>query len=131
MAADIINGRIKLKHDTTQNWNNAQGFIPLEGEIIIYDDYQTRTWTVEEYGEVVTKTAYVPGIKIGSGNGYVQDLPFITDELRDRLLEHIDNLDLHTSLGEKTFWSNKINIDDIVDIAEGRLENDTLIFNRN
>jgi len=33
-----INTRIKLKRDTTANWNAARGFIPLEGEVIIYLD---------------------------------------------------------------------------------------------
>jgi hypothetical protein len=33
-----INTRIKLKRDTTANWNAALGFIPLEGELIIYLD---------------------------------------------------------------------------------------------
>jgi hypothetical protein len=27
----IIDTRIKLKRDTTEHWNNAQGFIPLQG----------------------------------------------------------------------------------------------------
>lgn len=129
--ADIINGRIKLKHDTTANWNNARGFIPLPGEVIIYDDYQVKTWTVEEYGETVTKTANIPGIKIGTGNAYVQDLAFIEDDLRDRLMEHINNAELHTTLAEKMFWNNKVNIDDAYEQIHGELENETLIFTRN
>ena len=37
---DTINTRIQLKRDITANWNNARGFIPLKGEVIIYEDYQ-------------------------------------------------------------------------------------------
>ena len=33
--------RIITKHDTTANWNAAVDFIPMKGEVIIYDDYQT------------------------------------------------------------------------------------------
>ena len=29
-----VNTRIQLKRDTTQHWNEALGFIPLEGEFI-------------------------------------------------------------------------------------------------
>ena len=73
--------RIQMKRDTTANWNNARGFIPFAGEIIIYTDYSS--YTVTEEGQTVTK--YVPNIKIGTGNAYVQDLPFVDKDLRDRL----------------------------------------------
>lgn len=129
--ADTILSRIKLKHDTTENWNKAKGFIPMPGEVIIYDDYQVKTWTVEEYGETVTKTANIPGIKIGTGNSYVQDLAFIDDELRDKLMTHINNAELHTTLAEKMFWNNKVNIDDEYAKIHGELIDDTLIFTRN
>ena len=65
-----FNTRIKSKHDITANWDNATGFIPLAGEIIIYDDYKQIPYVVEEDGELVTKMLNVPGIKVGTGNGY-------------------------------------------------------------
>lgn len=128
---DTINTRIKLKHDTTEHWNNAIGFIPLPGEIIIYDDYEVKTWEEEEYGEVVTKTAYIPGIKIGTGNAYVQDLSFIDGKVKDTLLDHINNMEVHTTLAEKMFWNNKINVDDAYEIVHEELADETLIINRN
>lgn len=127
----MVNARIKSKHDTTANWNNAIGFIPLPGEVIIYDDYQTKTWTEQEYGETVTKTKLIPGIKIGTGNAYVQDLAFIDEDLRDMLLAHINNTEIHTTLAEKLFWNNKLNTDDSYDITHGELQDETLILNRN
>ena len=108
----MLDVRIRSKHDTTENWNNARGFIPMPGEIIIYDDYETKTYTVEEYGELVTKTVNIPNIKIGTGNAYVQDLAFVDQRTREILMEHINNQEIHTTLQEKLFWSNKINIDD-------------------
>lgn len=126
-----ITARIKSKRDTTANWNAQVGFIPLDGEIIIYTDYKTKTYTVEEYGEQVTKTVNIPGIKIGTGNAYVQDLAFIDDDTRDMLMAHINNADLHVTMAEKGFWNNKINIDDSYDIAHEELEEETLILNRN
>lgn len=125
--AKEFNTRIKAKHDTTENWNNASGFIPLAGEIIIYDDYKTITY--EENGVTLTKT--VPGIKIGSGNAYVQDLAFADEELSGQLLSHIQDSGVHVSPGEKIFWSNKVNIDDAYDVLNEELEDETLIFNRN
>lgn len=127
----MVQARIQLKHDTTENWNNARGFVPLPGEVIIYDDYETKTYTVEEDGEVVTKTRYIPGIKIGTGNAYVQDLAFVDGALKDTLLEHIRNTELHTTLAEKLFWNNKINVDDAYEQVHQELVDETLILNRN
>lgn len=126
-----INSRIQLKRDTTENWNNAIGFIPLPGEVIVYEDYETKTYTVEEYGETVTKTVNIPNIKIGTGNAYVQDLAFIDEKTRDILMEHIRNHDIHVTLQEKLFWNNKINVDDAEEQISGELEDETLILNRN
>ena len=127
----MINTRIQHKRDTTEHWNNARGFIPMAGEVIIYDDYQTKTWTEQEYGETVTKTKNIPGIKIGTGNGYVQDLAFVDEDLRDLLMSHINDTEVHTTLAEKLFWNNKINVDDAYEAVHEELEDETLILNRN
>lgn len=127
----MVDARIRLKRDTTANWNNARGFIPMAGEVIIYDDYQVKTWQVEEYGEIVTKTENIPGIKIGDGQAYVQDLPFVDKDLREKLMNHINNIDIHTTLAEKAFWNNKVNVDDAYEQIHDELEDETLIINRN
>lgn len=126
-----VNTRIKIKHDTTENWNNAIGFIPLPGELIVYDDYETKTYQVEEYGETVTKTVNIPNVKIGTGNAYVQDLAFIGDDIRDIVMQHIRDYDIHVTLQEKVFWNNKVNIDDDYDKVHGEVLDELLIFNRN
>ena len=126
-----VNTRIQLKRDTTQHWNEAQGFIPLPGEVIIYEDYETKTYTVQEYGETVTKTVNIPNIKLGTGNAYVQDLAFVDEATREILLNHINNQQIHTTLAEKLFWNNKINVDDTDEQVSGELVNETLVLNRN
>lgn len=120
---NTLTTRIQLKRDTTENWNNTRGFVPLAGEVIIYTDYKSI--------EVNGVTKYIPGIKIGTGNAYVQDLAFVDDDLRDKLITHIENADLHTTLAEKAFWNNKVNIDDSYELIYHELEDETLIFNRN
>lgn len=126
-----VNTRIQLKRDTTDNWNNARGFIPMAGEVIVYTDYETKTYTVEEYGETVTKTVEIPNIKIGTGNAYVQDLAFVDEQTRNILMDHIHNQEIHTTLAEKLFWNNKINVDDAKEQITGKLDKETLILNRN
>ena len=126
-----VNTRLKIKHDTTENWNNATGFIPLPGELIVYDDYETKTYQVEEYGEMVTKTVNIPNVKVGTGNAYVQDLAFIGDDIREIVMQHIRDYDVHVTLQEKVFWNNKVNIDDDYDKVHGEVLDELLIFNRN
>lgn len=112
MAQKIINGRLKAKRDTTANWDAATGFIPLDGEIIIYSDYKT----IERDGQTVP----VPGVKIGSGNGYVQDLAFIGDAEAADLIAHINNTSVHVTSSEKAFWNDKQDtITDLADIRAG------------
>ena len=122
-----INTRIQLKRDTTANLNAARGFVPMAGEVIIYTDYDS--YQKEINGRV--KTVLIPGIKIGDGGAYVQDLPFVDEDLRDTLMDHINNMDLHVTLGEKTFWNNKINVDDAYEAVHDELIDEMLVLNRN
>lgn len=118
----VKEARIKLKRDTTVNWNNARGFIPLEGELIVYNDYATIRKIVNGNEQDVV----VPAIKIGDGCAYVQDLPFVNDELRDQILNHINNPEIHVTMAEKLFWNNKLNVNDSSEVVD-----EALIFNRN
>ncbi len=126
-----VTSRIQLKRDTTAHWNQAIGFVPLPGEVIIYEDYETKTYIIEENGETTTKTVNIPNIKIGTGNAYVQDLAFVDEKTRDMLMEHVINQDIHVTLGEKVFWNNKINVDDAEEIITGELKDETLVLKRN
>lgn len=103
---------------TTAKWNETQGYVPAKGEIIVYSDYRQ----IEKDGQLVD----VPGIKIGSGNAYVQDLAFAGDGSAEiDWEEHINNKVIHTNAEEKDFWNSKLNIDDS-EISDGNL-----IFTRN
>lgn len=62
MSNKTINSRIQLKHDTEANWAKATNFIPLKGEVIVYDIDDTHT---------------SPRVKIGDGTNKVFNLPFI------------------------------------------------------
>lgn len=60
--AKIINGRYVQKHDVEANWLKATGFIPLEGELIVYE---------------ADETCAYPRFKVGDGATNVNDLPFV------------------------------------------------------
>ena len=61
--------RIQIKHDIADNWAKAVNFIPLAGEIIIYDG-------LIENGQYIEQ----PRLKIGDGIHTVNELPFINLE---------------------------------------------------
>lgn len=58
--------RIQLKRDIEANWKKATGFIPLNGEIIIYESDETHT---------------IPRLKIGNGKTNINNLPFIGEKM--------------------------------------------------
>lgn len=107
-----------MKYGTTEEWNNQIGYIPVPGEIIIYSDYKTK--------EVDGRIINIPGIKIGSGNAYIQDLAFLDEDLADILYNHITDAVIHVTQEEKDRWNNKLNVDDNAEVING-----SLTFNRN
>lgn len=120
------NARIKFKRDTKANWNAARGMIPLDGEVIIYSDYRQ----IQKEIDGQLRNVYLPGVKIGDGQTYVQDLPFVDEELREMIINHINNQDIHVSIREKLFWNNKLNVDDAYEQEHDELVNETLVLNR-
>ena len=104
--------------NTTDYWDNATGYVPAAGEIVIYSDYRT----VEEDG--ITKN--VPGIKIGSGNAYVQDLAMVAGTTADEVLAHLGDTIRHITAAERQKWNRKLNVDDAREVVD-----EALVFIRN
>lgn len=61
--------RIQVKHDIAANWAKAVNFIPLAGELIIYDGIIEEGIYIEQ-----------PKLKIGDGIHKLAELPFILIE---------------------------------------------------
>lgn len=97
-----IASRILARHDTTENWNKFIGFVPLEGEIIVYTD------------KSIVDGVNIPGIKIGDGNAYCVDLPFVGDDDAEQILkkleEHENNTSIHVSKDDRDFWDERISM---------------------
>ena len=86
---DFWNNRIK--YGTTEYWNEH----PIQteqGYIYIYSDYKQ------------LDNEDIPGIKIGDGNAYLADLPFI-DSI---YAQHIVNTVIHISQSDRDFWDDKV-----------------------
>lgn len=76
MSTKRIKTRLVQKHATESNWAKAINFIPLQGEVIVYD--RDENYNYER-------------IKIGDGIQNVNVLPFLND---------IDSIKLSTMLEE-------------------------------
>lgn len=87
--------------DTESNWNRQLTLVSEKGAIYIFTNH---SYIEDQYGNIWP----VPAIKIGDGNAYVVDLPFISDYLLKLLLNHTTNSDIHVSAQEKQFWNNKV-----------------------
>jgi len=97
-----------VSENTTAGWNSNPQYLPKAGEICIYTDYMT---IQDDMGNDVT----YPGIKIGDGNSYLIDMPFVGDDTRylllRRLQEHENDAVVHVTQHDRDFWDNKLNYD--------------------
>lgn len=84
--------------------------------IIVYTDYEV---VPSDRGPIT-----VPNFKVGNGNVYLTDLPFVDVGLRYELNNHINNNVIHITQEEREFWNNKINCIDT------EISDDLLIFTR-
>lgn len=87
-----IKTRIQNKHDLEVNWNAATGFIPLKGELIVYDiEVDENKRPITKVVDGVEKAVYelagrttpytYERFKIGDGINLAKNLPFTTDTM--------------------------------------------------
>lgn len=100
--------------DTTENWEQKPTFIPDKGLLVIYMDHGT----IIREGETIN----VPGIKVGDGQAYLVDLPFVGDDWVAILEDHIRNTVVHITQEERNFWNDKLNCE--------YQDDETLLLNR-
>jgi hypothetical protein len=97
-----------VSENTTSGWNETPQYLPKQGEICIYTDAVV---VVDDMGKTVT----YPDIKIGDGNAYLINMPFVSAGVRyailDALGDHIRNTVVHITQEEREFWNNKLNYD--------------------
>ena len=71
MSKQKIKTRVQNKHDVAANWSKATSFIPLAGELIIYDEDSTYSYKRFKIGDGVLQS---DGTVVGTT---VNDLPFL------------------------------------------------------
>lgn len=87
--------RIQNKHDIEVNWNKATTFVPLAGELIIYDR-ESADGTTLLPGVSLPTGRTVPytynRVKVGDGVTPVTQLSFIDKEVKDTMQATVDSL---------------------------------------
>lgn len=58
----IFNVRIKLRNDSHANWEKQTNFVPMDGEIIIYDIDNDHKFQLLKIGDGITKISELPFI---------------------------------------------------------------------
>ena len=102
-----------VSENTVEGWGQTPMYIPKNGEIVVYTDYAKDD-----------NDNPIPAIKIGDGNAFIADLPFVNDDIRNDLLDHINDRVVHITDEERNFWNNKLNY-------EYNVGDENLILNRN
>ena len=100
LASPVPFGMAKLTIDTSSHWAERIDYVPIKGEIIVYSDRR-----------IIDGIPY-PGIKIGDGNAYAVDLPFVGDDfsgiITDIINSHINDTVMHISSSDRDNWNRKI-----------------------
>lgn len=94
---------------TTAEWNQLTSLQSRKDCLYIYTDHQVKD------GD------NIPGLKIGDGNAFVVDLPFLDDIYSSHIADQI----AHVTSADRTFWDNKVTC--YIDPNQ----NDKLIFSKN
>ena len=106
MAEKKIYGRAVQKHDVEANWLKATNFIPMQGEIIVYDRDDNVT------DESLKGTYSYERIKIGDGVQNVNDLPFAS-------VEAITNDEIDEICTDFAIGNSRVILDEIGTIIGG------------
>lgn len=106
---------------TTAEWEAEGNPVTVKNKIYVYTDGFTYDEVDPETGEIIK--VYVPKLKIGDGNAYLNDMRFVGDDVMYYLLKHIEDATRHITQQERERWNNKLNY-------ELNPEDEVLIFNR-
>ena len=88
-----------IEFGTTEYWNSKSSYVPPQGMLVVYTDYATTST-----GELISN------FKIGDGNAHLVDKPFVGDDTRELLEEHVADMLVHVSEEDRRRWNNKLNL---------------------
>lgn len=140
VSNNTIKTRIQLKSDTEANWNianiryGASGFVPLEGELIIYSADDTHSFSRLKVGDGSTNVVDLPFIDAGTLNGEETEIEKKENfqafpspgspnklyvDLSTKTIYHYDNNSGYTKLSNFNFSVTKSSIGNVISWSPG------------
>ena len=96
---DDLKGK-PIHYDTVAGWNAQRNLIGEKSHIYIYTDYAAE----QKDGETVC----IPNIKIGDGEAFLIDSPFITRSAELLLMLHAEDAAIHVTAADRSRWNDKV-----------------------
>lgn len=126
------NDPAEIMVNTKAGWAEQPGFKPAKGQIVIWSDKAQIHKYVVEGDELADEGLIdVPGIKIGDGNAFNLDLPYVGDDIEQKIDQHIKDVQAHVSEQDRKSWNHKITIGNLDTPSDDGVEGETLIIKRN
>jgi hypothetical protein len=89
----MVDGDCRVLYATTETWNSQPQLVSAKGFVYIYADYRQN-----DQGQNIA------AMKVGDGNAYLIDMPFIDELLYDHIADNVR----HITQQEREFWNNKV-----------------------
>lgn len=112
---------------TSAYWRARPSFSPPPGQIVVWTDKSR--FTAKRASDGLEAEVCVPGLKIGDGNAFNIDLPFVAGDVERRLDAHVADAAAHVSAEDRASWDNKVTVGRTPG-ADG-VEGETLVITRN
>lgn len=93
LLKQYVSDKVAVFCDTTANWNAQPTLVGKAGCIYIYSDYK-----------IDSQSRNIAGLKIGDGQAYLIDSPFIEEMLYSHLTDSV----AHITAAERTAWNAKV-----------------------
>ena len=95
----IFDTKLNFESMTTAEWATQTQIVSQPNTVYIYRDHRTKS---DGNGGTIN----IAGFKLGDGQAYVVDLPFLNVD-EETFNEHVNNSLIHITDAERTFWNNK------------------------
>ena len=114
---EIGSSLCNIHYGTTEYWDAQPSLVGEKSHIYVYTDY-----AVTKNGE---ESVLVPNIKIGDGNAYLIDNPFVATSVEEIVDLHVNDTTQHITEEERNMWNNKVECH----LSEG--DSETIVFTTN
>ena len=95
----IFDTKLNFESMTTAEWATQTSLVSKLNTVYIYKDHRTKS---DGNGGTIN----IAGFKLGDGQAYVVDLPFLSVD-EETFNQHVQDTTIHITAAERQFWNNK------------------------